>query len=176
MTYDIQPYSGVIQGVFDQQNMIASLTWLFGAVGLVLATIGLYGVTAYGVEQRRSEIGVRMAVGANRGSVVTMVLRGAFWQVGIGLGIGIPAAIAAGYLMATQLFGVKPWILYCWQVRLCFLDWRRYCCGDPRAQGSQHRPDAGASQRIIHSGVIQINDRRKMARRRCSARTDTAQF
>ncbi len=109
MIYDIQPYTRVIQGTFDQQNMIASLTWLFGAVGLVLAAIGLYGVTAYGVEQRRSEIGVRMALGADRGSVVAMVLRGAFWQVGIGLGIGIPAAIGAGYLIANQLFGVKPW-------------------------------------------------------------------
>ena len=107
--YDVQPYSRVIQGTFDQQNMIASLSWLFGAVGLLLAAIGLYGVTSYGVEQRRSEIGVRMALGADRGSVVAMVLRGAFWQVGIGLGIGIPAAIGAGYLMASQLFGVTPW-------------------------------------------------------------------
>jgi putative ABC transport system permease protein len=107
--YDVQPYSRVIQGTFDQQNMIANLTWLFGAVGLVLAAVGLYGVTAYGVEQRTSEIGVRMALGADRGLVVAMVLREAFWQVGLGLGIGIPAAIGAGYLMASQLFGVKPW-------------------------------------------------------------------
>lgn len=107
--YDVQPYARVIQGRFDQQNMIASLTWLFGAVGLVLAAVGLYGVTAYGVEQRRNEIGVRMALGADRRSVVAMVLRGAFWQVGIGLGIGIPAAIGAGYLMASQLFGISPW-------------------------------------------------------------------
>jgi len=107
--YDVQAYSRIIQGTFDQQNMIASLTWLFGAVGLVLAAVGIYGVTAYGVEQRRSEIGVRMALGADRGSVVAMVLREAFWQVGIGLGIGIPAAIGAGYLMASQLFGVAPW-------------------------------------------------------------------
>ncbi len=107
--YDVQPYSRVIQGKFDQQNMIASLTWLFGAVGLVLAAVGLYGVTAYGVEQRTSEIGVRMGLGADRRSVVAMVLRGAFWQVGIGLGIGIPAAIGAGYLMSSQLFEVTPW-------------------------------------------------------------------
>ncbi|MGB6689160.1 MAG: FtsX-like permease family protein [Terracidiphilus sp.] len=107
--YDAQPYSRVIQQTFDQQNMIASLAWLFGAVGLVLAAVGLYGVTAYGVEQRKSEIGVRMALGADRRSVVAMVLRGAFWQVSIGLGIGIPAAIGAGYLMSSQLFGVAPW-------------------------------------------------------------------
>jgi putative ABC transport system permease protein len=106
---DVGPYSEAISYSFSQQNMIASLTWLFGAIGLVLAAVGLYGVTAYGVEQRTSEIGVRMALGADRRSVVAMVLRGAFWQVGIGLGIGIPAAIGAGYLIASQLFGVRPW-------------------------------------------------------------------
>jgi len=107
--YGVQSYSDVIHSDFAQQNMIASLTSLFGAVGLVLAAAGLYGVTAYGVEQRTSEIGVRMALGADRGSVVAMVLRGAFAQVGIGLALGIPAAIGAGHLIASQLFGVRPW-------------------------------------------------------------------
>jgi ABC-type antimicrobial peptide transport system permease subunit len=107
--YGVVPYPEVVAGVFDQQNMIATLTWLFGGVGLLLAAIGLYGVTAYGVEQQTSEIGVRMALGADRRSVVAMILRGAFWQVGIGLGIGIPAAIGTGYLIASQLFGVSPW-------------------------------------------------------------------
>jgi putative ABC transport system permease protein len=107
--YDVQPYSQIIQGTFDQQNMIASLTWLFGAVGLVLAAIGLYGVTAYGVEQRTSEIGVRMALGADRGSVLSMVLRSAFLQVAIGLALGIPAAIGTGYAIANQLYSVKPY-------------------------------------------------------------------
>jgi putative ABC transport system permease protein len=107
--YGVQSYSEVIHSHFAQQNMIATLTWLFGAVGLVLAAVGLYGVTAYGVEQRTSEIGVRMALGANRGSVLAMVLREAFWQVGIGLALGIPAAIGAGYLLASELFGVAPW-------------------------------------------------------------------
>ena len=107
--YGVQPYSALIHGDFAQQNMIASLTWLFGAVGLVLAAVGLYGVTAYGVDQRTSEIGVRIALGADRSSVVAMVLRGAFGQVGLGLALGIPAAIAVGHLISSQLFGVRPW-------------------------------------------------------------------
>ena len=107
--YGIEPYSEVVSDDFAQENMIASLTWLFGAIGLVLAAVGLYGITAYGVEQRTSEIGVRMALGANRGSVVAMVLRGAFVQVGMGLALGIPVAIGAGYLIASELYGVRPW-------------------------------------------------------------------
>jgi ABC-type antimicrobial peptide transport system permease subunit len=61
------------------------------------------------VEQRTSEIGVRMALGADRGRVIKMVLRGAFSQIGIALALGIPAAIGAGKLISNQLFGVKPW-------------------------------------------------------------------
>src|SRR5580700_8816513 len=108
LVYGVQSYGEVIHGNFAQQNMIATLSWLFGAVAMVLAAVGLYGVTAYGVEQRTGEIGVRMALGAQRGSVIAMVVRGAFWQVGIGLALGIPAAIGAGYLMASRLFGVTP--------------------------------------------------------------------
>jgi len=89
--------------------MIATLTTLFGVLGLVLAAVGLYGVMAYTVEQRTSEIGVRIALGADRGHVIKMVLRGAFLQIGIGLALGIPVAIGAGKLMSNQLFGVKPW-------------------------------------------------------------------
>lgn len=105
----VQSYAEVIRAEFAQQKMIATLTWLFGVVGLALAAVGLYGVTAYGVEQRTGEIGVRMALGASRGSVLGMVLREAFWQVGVGLMLGIPAAIAGGYVIANQLFGVLPW-------------------------------------------------------------------
>jgi hypothetical protein len=107
--YEVDPYSKVVNADFQQENMIATLTMLFGVLGLVLASVGLYGVMAYTVEQRTSEIGLRMALGADRGGVVRMVLRGAFSQVGIGLALGIPAAIAAGRLMMDQLFGVKPW-------------------------------------------------------------------
>ncbi|MEI9979761.1 MAG: FtsX-like permease family protein [Edaphobacter sp.] len=61
------------------------------------------------VEQRTSEIGIRMALGADRWRVIRMVLQGAFSQVGIGLALGIPAAVVAGRLMKDQLYGVKPW-------------------------------------------------------------------
>jgi putative ABC transport system permease protein len=107
--YGIQPYSEVIRGDFAGDIMIASLTWLFGAVGLVLAAVGLYGVTAYGVEQRTGEIGMRMALGADRGSVMGLVMRGAFAQVLAGLALGAPAAIVAGQLISTRLYGVRPW-------------------------------------------------------------------
>jgi ABC-type antimicrobial peptide transport system permease subunit len=98
-----------VSGQFQQEQMIATLTSLFGVLGLVLASVGLYGVLAYTVEQRTSEIGLRMALGADRGQVTKMILSGAFLQIGIGLAIGIPAAIGAGRLMTSQLFGVKPW-------------------------------------------------------------------
>ena len=107
--YGVDPYPEVVSADFQQENMIAVLVTLFGGLGLILAAVGLYGVMAYSVEQRTSEIGVRMALGADRGEVLKMILRGAFSQIGIGLAIGIPAAIGAGKLMQDQLFGVKPW-------------------------------------------------------------------
>ena len=93
----------------DQQRTVAQMTGLFGILALVLAAVGLYGVTAYTVERRTNEIGVRMALGANRGSVIRLVLRGAFLQVLLGLLIGIPASIGCSRLIATQLYQVKGW-------------------------------------------------------------------
>ncbi|HLH04373.1 MAG TPA: ABC transporter permease [Bryobacteraceae bacterium] len=109
VVYSVDPYSKILSGDFQQENMIATLTMLFGVLGLILAAVGLYGVMAYTVEQRTSEIGIRMALGADRSRVVGMVLRGAFLQILIGLGLGIPLAILAGHLMTRQLFGVAPW-------------------------------------------------------------------
>ncbi len=94
---------------FNQERLIARLTVLFGILALVLAVVGLYGITSYAVARRTSEIGLRMALGADRGNVVRMVLRGAFTQVGIGLAIGIPIALIGGHYMADELFGVRPW-------------------------------------------------------------------
>ena len=76
---------------------------------MVLAAVGLYGVTAYTVAQRTNEIGVRMALGANRRNVVQLVLRGAFNRVLLGLLLGLPLAVGAGRLIAAQLYGVSIW-------------------------------------------------------------------
>jgi predicted permease len=94
---------------FDQQRAVASLAGLFGVIALVLAAIGLYGVTAYTVARRRSEIGVRMALGADRRNVIGLVLSGAFKRVAIGLVLGAPLAVGAGYLLSAQLYGVSFW-------------------------------------------------------------------
>jgi predicted permease len=94
---------------FDQQRMVAQLAGTFGLIAMLLAAIGLYGLTAYTVACRTSEIGVRMALGADRLNIVRFVLRGAFLLVAIGLLIGIPLAIGAGRLLAAQLFEIRSW-------------------------------------------------------------------
>jgi predicted permease len=94
---------------FDQPRAVVTLAGLFGIVALVLAAIGLYGVTAYGVAQRTNEIGIRIALGADRVNVVSMVLRGAFSRVLIGVALGLPLAVGAGRLISAQLYGVRFW-------------------------------------------------------------------
>jgi macrolide transport system ATP-binding/permease protein len=92
---------------FNQERLIARLTELFGLLALILACVGLYGISAYAVAQRTNEIGIRMALGADRRNVLGLVLRGALAQLGLGLAIGIPAALAGGRVLADQLYGVK---------------------------------------------------------------------
>jgi predicted permease len=106
---DFMSFAHQVNENFSQQAMLAKLTSLFGLLALVLASVGLYGVTAYSVERRTSEIGIRMALGADASRVLKLVLRGAFAQIGIALLIGIPATIATGYAMSAQLFGMKPY-------------------------------------------------------------------
>jgi predicted permease len=99
----------VVDLSFDQERAVAGLAGLFGIVALVLAVIGLYGVTAYTVAQRTNEIGIRMALGANRVKVVQMILQGAFLRVAMGLILGLPLAIGAGKLISSELYDVSSW-------------------------------------------------------------------
>ena len=92
-----------------QQQLIAHLTSLFGILSLVLASIGLYGITSYNVERQRGEIGVRMALGASRSQVVRLVLRGAFLLVAFGLILGIPLSLATSQVLSSQLYGLSPY-------------------------------------------------------------------
>ena len=105
----VQSMNEQVASNFDQQRMVAQLAGAFGLIAMLLAAIGLYGLTAYTVACRTSEIGVRMALGADRLNIVRLILRGAFLLVSIGLLIGIPLAIGAGRLMAAQLFEIRSW-------------------------------------------------------------------
>jgi predicted permease len=105
----IQPLREQVAGQFSKQRLIAQLTSLFGVLSLVLASIGLYGVTAYNVGRRTNEIGVRVALGATRVDVAALVLRGAFALVVMGLLVGLPLAMAAGKFLGSQLYGLNPY-------------------------------------------------------------------
>jgi predicted permease len=104
----IRPLGEQVESQFTQQRLIARLTSFFGILSLVLASIGLYGVTAYNAGRRVQEIGVRMALGADRGHVIRLVLRGAFGLLLVGLTIGLPLTVAMGRFLGSQLYGTNP--------------------------------------------------------------------
>jgi predicted permease len=91
-----------------EDRLLATLGGFFGALALLLAAIGLYGVVAYGTVRRMGEIGIRVALGARRGAVVWMVLRDALLLVAVGLAIGLPFAMAAARAVGSMLFGIRP--------------------------------------------------------------------
>jgi predicted permease len=106
---DIMSLDEQVSRNFNQERLISRLTGLFGLLALVLACVGLYGVTSFTVARRTNEIGIRIALGADRKTVLGLVLRGALAQVAIGLAIGIILALAGGKLVASQLYGVKSY-------------------------------------------------------------------
>lgn len=89
--------------------MFADLTGAFGVLALVLACIGIYGITAYSVSQRTNEIGIRMALGAEPRRVLRMVLREASWLGVLGVVAGLAGALALGRVIGAMLYGLKPW-------------------------------------------------------------------
>jgi macrolide transport system ATP-binding/permease protein len=101
-----QTFDQQIADQFTDDRMTARLTMLFGALALLLAALGLYGVTAYTVARRTSEIGIRMALGAERSGVVAMVMRGAMTQTLLGLAIGVPVALLCVRFVKAQLYEI----------------------------------------------------------------------
>lgn len=102
----LRPMDDQIAGAFGLERLIARLTMAFGAVALLLACLGLYGVTAYSISRRTREIGIRMAIGASRWHVLRSILGSASGQLAFGIALGLPAAFVAGRLLKAQLWGI----------------------------------------------------------------------
>jgi macrolide transport system ATP-binding/permease protein len=102
-----QTFSAQIADRFTEERLLARLTMLFGALALILAAVGLYGVTSYTVARRTSEIGIRMALGADRGGVIAMVMRGAMAQALVGLALGVPVALLCVRFVKAQLYEIS---------------------------------------------------------------------
>lgn len=90
-----------------RERLLATLSGFFGALALLLATIGLYGVMSYNVARRRNEIGIRMALGAEQQRVLRMVLREVATLIGVGLALGVTAALATTRFVASFLYGIE---------------------------------------------------------------------
>ncbi len=106
---EVATFDDELDRQLNHERLIARLTQIFGLLALALASVGLYGITAYGVAQRTGEIGIRGALGARPADILRMILRSALGQAIVGLTIGVPVALGAGRLLADQLYGVKSY-------------------------------------------------------------------
>jgi len=106
--YDMRTLEDTIDASLLNERLVASLSAMFGGLATLLAVIGLYGVMAYTVQQRTHEIGIRVALGAQRGNVVWLVMREVMVMVAVGFGIGLPSAWFASKLVASLLYGIQP--------------------------------------------------------------------
>jgi len=105
---EVRALSDQVQAAMARERLMASLAGGFSALSLVLVSVGIYGLLAYGVARRTREIGIRMALGARPSAVVAMVLRGAWVPLAIGVVVGLPAAWALARLIQSMLFGLTP--------------------------------------------------------------------
>jgi predicted permease len=106
---DVRTQKQQIDSTMREQAVLAELSGCFGLLALVLASIGMYGIMAYSVSRRTNEIGIRMALGAQPGRVLRMVMREASWMVAIGVVVGLGGAMALGGVIASMLYGLKGW-------------------------------------------------------------------
>jgi ABC-type antimicrobial peptide transport system permease subunit len=105
---DARTQAAAIDQSMGQEIMFAKLCTAFALLALIIACVGLYGTMSYNVARRTGEIGIRMALGARRGTMVWMVLREVFLLSALGLVIGLPAALATSRLIRSFLFNMKP--------------------------------------------------------------------
>jgi predicted permease len=106
---DLHSLADQMTANFNQERLVGRMTTLFGLLTLVLASVGLYGLTTYQVNQRTKEIGVRMALGAGRSSVLLLVMRGGLFLVALGMAAGVQLALVGARLLADQLYGLEPY-------------------------------------------------------------------
>lgn len=106
--YGMRTLESSIDASLLNERLVAGLSALFGGLATLLAMMGLYGVMAYTVEQRTREIGIRIALGAQRGNVVWLVMKEVVAMVGIGFAMGLPAAWLSSRLVASLLYGIRP--------------------------------------------------------------------
>ncbi len=106
--YAVKSLADQLNDSLVEERLVASLSGIFGVLALLLTSVGLYGLMAYTVNRRTGEIGIRMALGAQRGTIARMVLRETLLLVACGLAIGVPVALFSARFIATQLFGLKP--------------------------------------------------------------------
>jgi putative ABC transport system permease protein len=104
--YDVTPLTSRLELVTTNQRIAATFVGAFGVVALVLAAVGIYGVVAYTTRQRTHEIGIRMALGADRGEVFRLVLSQGFRLTLIGIALGLTVSLAATRFLRSQLFAV----------------------------------------------------------------------
>jgi len=108
ISLEFRVFRSMLQDSLLRERLMATLSGFFGFLAVVLATIGLYGVMSYMVARRSSEIGIRMALGANRGDVLGLVMREAGMLLAVGLVIGTGLSMAVGRTTSSLLFGLKP--------------------------------------------------------------------
>jgi ABC-type antimicrobial peptide transport system permease subunit len=106
--YEMKTLQGQLDETLLRDRLVAMLSAGFGFLATILASIGLYGVMAFVVARRKKELGIRLALGAQPGRVIWMVLREVLLLLAIGLAVGIPSAMALGRFVSTQLYGIQP--------------------------------------------------------------------
>jgi putative ABC transport system permease protein len=104
----VHPLAAYVDSALSRERILAILSGFFGALALLLAGIGLYGMTSYAVSRRRSEIGIRMALGASAGRVVQLVLARVALLVGLGVALGAAASLWASRYVESLLYGLQP--------------------------------------------------------------------